>query len=57
MGVGTQRDTERTRKTKISKLQIVATVNKQILRFEITMQNTVRVAIKQAGSQLMREFL
>ena len=42
VGIGAQRDTKCTRKTKVGKLEIALLVDKQVLRLEVTVQYTVR---------------
>lgn len=50
-------DTERTSQTKVCELQIIVTVDEQILRFQIPMKNTMRVTVEQARVELMQKFL
>ena len=57
MSVRPHRDTECTRKAKISQLEIVIFVDQKILRLEVSMEYTMRVAVQQARIQLMCEFL
>jgi hypothetical protein len=57
MCVGTERDTERARQTEISQLQVALLVDEQVLRFEITVQDAVGVAVAGSLEQLERELL
>lgn len=47
MRICAERDTERTSQPKVSQLEIVALVDKQVLWFEITVKNPVGVAVQQ----------
>jgi hypothetical protein len=55
--VGSQRDTECSCQAKVGQFQIAITVNEQILRLEITMQNTMAVAVTNSFHQLGHELL
>lgn len=55
--VGSQGDTECSCQTKVGQFQIAITVDEQILRLEITMQNTMAVAITNSFHQLGHELL
>ena len=51
------RDSKRSRKSKICQLQIVPTIDQQILWLQIAVQDPVGVAVKQTGVELVRKFL
>lgn len=46
MGICSQRDTEGTCKTKIGELEIMTFVDKQVLRFQVAMENPMYVAVE-----------
>jgi hypothetical protein len=50
-------NTECARETEVGELEVVPFVDEQVLRLEIAVQNPVRVAVEQAGRQLVRKFL
>lgn len=45
--VGSHRDTERARKTKVRELQVIVFINEKILRLEVTVENAVRMAVEE----------
>lgn len=57
MGISPHRNTKRARQPEIREFEVVAIIDEQILRFQIAMQNPVRMAVQKARVQLMREFL
>lgn len=57
MSISTQRDTKRPRQTEITNLEITRLVDQQILRFEVSMEDTVAVAVVETFDELVREFL
>lgn len=57
MSVCSQWNTEGTSKTKVSQLQVSLFVDQEILRFEITMENSVRMAEVKTLDELVGEFL
>lgn len=57
MGVSAQRNTKGTSQTKISQLQITITINKQVLGLQVTVQNTVAVAVADTLNQLSHKLL
>lgn len=57
MGVSPHGNTERSGKSEISELEIVMTVDEQILRLEISVEDPVRMTVKQTRVQLISEFL
>ena len=52
-----ERDAERARETEIGELEVVVPVDQQVLRFEVAMEDAVRVAVEETRGELMREFL
>lgn len=50
-------NTERASEPEVSELQIVGFIDQKVLRFQVAMQDTMRVAVEQARRELMREFL
>lgn len=57
MSVSAQRNTKGTSKTKISQLQVTIAINKQILGLQVTVQNTVTVAVTDTLNQLSHKLL
>ena len=57
VSISTQRDTKRPRQTEITNLEITRLVDQQILRFKVSMKNTVAVAVVETFDELVREFL
>ncbi len=57
MRISTHWNTKRPRETEICQFQIVSLVNQQILRLQVTMEDTVGVAVQQARIKLVSEFL
>lgn len=57
VGISAQRDTESTRKTKVSQLEVTLLVDEQVLWLEISVQNAVGVAVVDAANELEGEFL
>lgn len=57
VGVSAQGDTECSGQTKIGKLEVALTVNEQILRLQITVQDAVTVAVPNTLNQLRHELL
>lgn len=57
MGVGPQGDTECPSETEIRQFQVAFLVDQEILRLEITVENTVGVAVPDTGYQLVHELL
>jgi hypothetical protein len=51
------RDPERAREPKVREFEIVGAVDEQVLRFEVTVQDPVCMAVEQARGQLVGEFL
>lgn len=45
MCIGPHGDPERTRKTKVGKLEVVIFINQEILRLEIAVKDAVRMAV------------
>ena len=57
MGVCSHRNAKGSREAKICEFEVIFLVNKQILRLEVAMQDSMRVAIQEAGIELMSKFL
>lgn len=57
VGISPHGNTKRPRQAKVCKLEVVAFVNQQVLGFEITMKNSMRMAVKEPRTELMSEFL
>lgn len=57
MCVGSQRDTERPCQTEVGKLEVSLRVDQQVLRFEVSVKDTMRMAVVQPLYELIREFL
>lgn len=57
MGVGAKRDSEGTSKTEIGQLQVTLAINEQVLRLQITVEDTVTVAVADTLAQLAHELL
>lgn len=57
MGVGPQRDTKRSCKTKVCEFEVSVLVDEQVLGLEISMEDPVRVAEVEALDELQREAL
>ena len=55
--VGTERDAEGAGQTEIGQLQVAFLVDEQILRFEVTVQDAVGMAVAGTLEELEREFL
>lgn len=48
---------ERACKAKVAKLEVVISIDQKILRFQVAMEDAMRVTIEQSRRQLMGEFL
>lgn len=57
MGVCSHRNAKGSRETKICEFEVIFLVDKQILRFEVAMQDSMRVAVQEASIELMSKFL
>jgi hypothetical protein len=57
VSIGTQGDTKGSGQTEISQLQVTITVDKQVLGFEVTVQDTVAMAVTNTLNQLSHELL
>ena len=57
MGIGPHGYTKRPRQAKICKLEVVALVYEKVLGFEVTMENSMGMAVKQSRAELVSEFL
>ena len=57
MSISPQGDPKGSCQSKIGKLQITVAVNEQILRFEVTVQNAVAVAVANALDELGHKLL
>lgn len=57
MGVCSQWHTKCSRQTKIGQFQITLAVDEKVLRFQVTMQDTVAVAVPNSLHDLSHEFL
>lgn len=57
VSVGTQGDTEGSGKTKIGQLEVTLLVDEQVLRLQITVQDSVGVAVANSLAKLGHEFL
>jgi hypothetical protein len=57
VGISPHGNTKRPRQAEICKLEVVTFVDQQVLGLEIPMEDSVRVAIKEPGAELMSEFL
>lgn len=57
VGVGPHWNTERTSETKVRKLEVIMLIDEQVLRFQITMENSMRMTIEQSRVELVQEFL
>lgn len=55
MCVRPQRDAERTRETKVGQLEVAVAVDEQVLRFEVTVKDAMRVEVIDALDELPRE--
>lgn len=57
VSVGAQRHTKGSGKTEISQLEVALLVDEQVLRLQITVEDSVRVAVTDALAKLGHEFL
>ena len=57
MGIRSHGDTECSREPEVGQLEIVIFVDEKVLRFEVSMQDSVGMAVQEAGGQLLCEFL
>jgi hypothetical protein len=57
VSVGAQRDTKGSSQTKIGELEVALLVDEQVLRLQVAVQDAVRVAVADAGAQLVHELL
>jgi len=57
MSVCPHRNAKGSREAKICEFEVVFLVDQQILRLEVAMQNSMRVAVQKASIELMSEFL
>lgn len=57
MRVRPQRDTECAGQAKVGKLEVALLVNQEVLRLEVTVEDTVDVTVEQALDELVRELL
>jgi len=57
VGVSAERNTKSASQTEISQLQVALLVDEQVLRLQVTMQDTVGVAVARALEKLQSEFL
>jgi hypothetical protein len=55
VSVGAKRNTERSGKTEIGQFQVAFTVNQQILRLQVTVQNSVAMAVSDSFNKLGHE--
>lgn len=57
MGISPHRNTECSGEPEIGKLEMIFTINEEILRFQISVQNAMSMAVEQTRGQLVSEFL
>ena len=57
MSVRSHGNAECSRKTEVSKLEVVIFIDQQILRLEVAMEDTMAVAVTQASGEMIGEFL
>ena len=57
MCIGSHGNTKCTGETEIGELEIIVLVNEQILGLEITMEDSMAMAVQEAGVELVEEFL
>ena len=57
MGVGSERDSKGTGKTEIRQLQVAVTVDQEVLRLQIAVEDSVRVAEPDAMAELAHKLL
>jgi hypothetical protein len=57
VGVCSQRDTESAGQTEIRQLEVAVFINQEVLRLEVTVQNSVGMAVLDALAQLHHELL
>jgi hypothetical protein len=57
VGVSAERNTESASQTEIGQLQVALLVDEQVLRLQVTVQDTVGVAVARALEKLQSEFL
>lgn len=57
MGISSHRNTEGAREAKISELQVITVINQQVLRFQVAVQDTMRVTVEESRIQLVSKFL
>jgi hypothetical protein len=57
MGICSHRNAKRSREAKICEFEVIFLVDKQILRLEVAVQDSMRVTVQKAGIELMSEFL
>jgi len=57
VGVGPERDTEGSSETEICELEVTVLVDEQVLRFEISMEDSMSVAVVESLDELEGEAL
>ena len=57
MRISPHRNPKRPSQPKIRQFQVIVLVNQQVLGFEVAVEDSVRVAVEQAGGELVGEFL
>lgn len=57
VGIGSQRNTEGSRQSEIRQLQVTLTVDQQVLRLQVAVQDSVAVTITNSLDQLGHKFL
>lgn len=57
VGICSHGDAECSREPEVGQLEIVIFVDEKVLRFEVSVQDSVGMAVQEAGGQLLCEFL
>jgi hypothetical protein len=57
VGVSAERNSKSTREAEVGKLKVVVFVDEEVLRLQVSVKNTVRMAVEQASVELIGEFL
>jgi hypothetical protein len=57
MGIRSHGDAERPCEPKVSQFEIVLFVDEKVLRFEVSVQDSVGMTVQEAGGELLCEFL
>lgn len=57
MGVRSHGDAKRPCESEVGQLEIILFVDQKVLRFEVSVQYSVGMAVQEAGGELLCEFL